>query len=286
MEQSGSQVVITGDDFCYTFDLVQGIFTGMNFRGKELLAGTPFFNIWRSPTDNDRNISQQWRKDGFDCAATKVYSSVATETEGSIAFTTEFSLCAVSRKPILHGTAIWTVRGDGHILLDVAVNVREGISFLPRFGLQIRMPEGYEQVEYFGYGPHESYIDKHVSTRKSRFAATVDEMHEDYLMPQENGSRYSTEWATVTGADGTGILIAGMDSFSFNISHYTPEDLTEAMHPYELKKRDETILHIDYKMSGLGSNSCGPELLLKYRLVETAFRFRVGIRPVVGHSGL
>jgi len=77
-----------------------------------------------------------------------------------------------------------------------------------------------------------------------------------------------------------------MDSFSFNASHYTPEDLTEAMHPYELKRREETILHIDYRMSGLGSNSCGPELLPKYRLAENEFRFRIGIRPVVGQSGL
>ena len=184
------------------------------------------------------------------------------------------------KKPVFRGKAYWTVYGSGDILLNTQVQVREDAPFLPRFGLQLVMPAGNELVEYFGYGPHESYIDKHRSTWKSRFESTVDDMHENYLMPQENGSHYSTEWAVVTNKLGMGLLFVGMDDFSFNASHYTPEDLTKAMHPHELVRRDETIVHIDYMNSGVGSNSCGPELLPQYRLSQKEINFKVRIKPV------
>jgi len=108
----------------------------------------------------------------------------------------------------------------------------------------------------------------------------VHDQHEDYIMPQENGSHYDTEWAVVSNLPGTGLLFIGMEAFSFNASHYTPEDLTLAQHNYELKPRRETIVHVDYKMSGVGSASCGPALLPQYRLSETKINFRFRIKPV------
>lgn len=98
-------------------------------------------------------------------------------------------------------------------------------------------------------------------------------MFENYLVPQENGSRCGTEWAVVSDRQGMGLRFASEAGFSFNASHYTTEDLAAAGHPFELKKRKETIVNIDYKMSGVGSNSCGPELLEKYRLDEKEFTF-------------
>jgi beta-galactosidase len=105
-------------------------------------------------------------------------------------------------------------------------------------------------------------------------------MHEDYIMPQENGSHFGTEWALVSNLLGMGLLFIGVDDFSFNASHFTPEDLTNARHNYELKPRKETIVHVDYKVSGVGSASCGPELLEKYRLSDSKIHYRLRIKPV------
>jgi len=118
-----------------------------------------------------------------------------------------------------------------------------------------------------------------------KYLTTVDDMFENYLMPQENGSRYGTLWAVVSNEQGMGLKFTGCPSFSFNASHYTPEDLTAASHPHELARRKETIVSIDYKMSGLGSNSCGPELLEKYRFNEKEFNFKVKIAPVFKEDG-
>jgi beta-galactosidase len=105
-------------------------------------------------------------------------------------------------------------------------------------------------------------------------------MFENYIMPQENGSRYGTEWVIVSNELGMGVKIGSPESFSFCASRYTPKDLEAAMHTWELKKRKETILQIDYKMSGVGSNSCGPELGEAYRLGEKQFSFELEIAPI------
>jgi beta-galactosidase len=274
-------ITINGSDFHYTFDKHSGAFTHIAYRGIKMLAVPPTFTVWRAPTDNDRNIKHRWMLEGYDRLTTHVYAVAVTPNDDKqIAVSVDFSLGGYIIKPVIRGNCVWTIYGSGDIVLRAHVSVREGLPFLPRFGLQLPMPKGNELVEYFGYGPHESYIDKRWSTRKSRFATTVDDMHEDYLMPQENGSHYATEWAVVSDLQGMGLLFIGMDDFSFNASHFTPQDLTAANHPHELTRRDETIVHLDYMMSGVGSNSCGPELLPQYRLSQSEIDFALRLRPI------
>ena len=142
------------------------------------------------------------------------------------------------------------------------------------------MPRGTESVEYYGYGPYESYVDKRQSSRLGIFETTVDGMFEDYIKPQENGSHYGTEWATVSTELGIGLRFASRTPFSFQASHFTPEDLTAALHRHKLVKRKETIVHLDYKMGGVGSASCGPEILEKYRFNEKNFAFEIELSPI------
>ncbi|MDF2923773.1 MAG: glycoside hydrolase [Paenibacillaceae bacterium] len=280
--QNGHVLELTGADFRHTFDLYDGAFTGISKHGVQLLQGPASFNIWRAPTDNDRRIKLKWQDDGFDRAGMKVYSAEwSQDGDTGVDIAVSFSLGGYIRYPILHGEAKWHVDGAGEISLKVQVKVRESVPFLPRFGLQVVMPAGNEEVEYFGFGPHESYNDKRHSVRKGKYLLTVDEMFENYVMPQENGSRYGTEWAIVSNELGMGLKFTSTsEDFSFNAAHYTPADLTNAGHTYELVKRKETVVQLDYKVSGVGSNSCGPELLKKYRLDEKEFSYELRIKPV------
>lgn len=278
-------IKISGRNFEYEFSLIDGCFTKLQNAGLDLICEKPSFTVWRAPTDNDRNEKTHWINNGYDSLQTHTYEAkIISENDNSITIQTMYSLGFYSKIPVLRGTATWTIWGSGDIFLDNEVEVREGLPFLPRYGLKLVMPRGNEHVEFFGYGPHESYIDKHRSTYKGRFETTVSDMHEDYLYPQENGSHFETEWASVTNSLGMGLLFIGMDDFSFNASHYTPENLTEAKHPHELVKLPETIVHIDYAMSGVGSNSCGPKLLPKYQLNETKMNFKLRIKPIFKHD--
>ncbi len=281
VHETNKAITLSGSEFTYVFDKNAGAFTRLNYQGIGLLTAPSRFKVWRAPTDNDRNIKNKWREEGFDRLDTHVYSVKLEKADDKLAvITVDYSLGGYIKKPILRGTVSWTVYGSGDIVLDTRVKVHEELPFLPRFGLELSMAEGTEKVSYFGYGPHESYQDKFRSTYKSRFASTVDGLFENYLRPQENGSHYATEWAAATDIQGRGLLFIGRDDFSFTASHYTAEDLTEADHPYSLKKRPETFINLDYKQSGVGSNSCGPQLIEKYRLDEKDIQFSVRIKPV------
>ncbi|MEG0693596.1 MAG: beta-galactosidase small subunit, partial [Oscillospiraceae bacterium] len=147
---------------------------------------------------------------------------------------------------------------------------------LPRFGIRLFLNNSFEQCEYFGYGPNESYIDKHMSTYMDKFTSNISDLFEDYIKPQENGSHYNTEYVKLT--DNESCLLATSDTkFSFNVSEYTQEELASKPHNYQLEKCGYKVLCLDYKMSGVGSGSCGPVLLEKYQLNEKSFSFEFNL---------
>lgn len=275
-------LVLEGESFRHVFDLRKGTIKGIAMHGIEMLTKPASFTIWRAPTDNDRNIKQQWLAEGYDRLGMKVYTVNWMRVDESVVeVSVSFALTSYIKEPVLKGSALWRFEGSGTIELSVSVEVREKLVFMPRFGLRLDMPEFIKEIEYAGFGPHESYIDKHRSAKKGVYLTNVDDMFENYIVPQENGSRYGVNWMIASNEQGMGLRFDKMSgAFSFNASHFTPEELTLKSHSHLLQKSGNTIVHIDYKMSGVGSNSCGPELLEKYRLNEKSFDFGFRITPV------
>ena len=278
--QKENILTIKGFDFSYQFDLYHAAFTAMEKNGVALLAEPSRFVIWRAPMDNDRNVKNTWGALGMERTEQHIYSCNFKQTDEKVIIESEFSIGSKVKVPVLQAKATWSVDAYGEINLSTSVKVGEQINFLPRFGLQLIMPKGNEEVEYIGYGPYESYIDKHHCTKMGKYLTSVNALMENYLRPQENGSHCGTTKATVSNLMGMGLAFRGQTDFSFNAAHYTPEELAAAAHPHQLKKRAETVVILDYKMSGSGSNSCGPELLNKYRLEEKEFDFNIKIMPV------
>lgn len=280
-EEQDGLLTVNGFDFEHVFDLKLGMPRQMSKRGVPLLAQPARFNLWRAPMDNDMYIRREWEAAGLHHTAMKVYSSRwEQKPDASIEIHVDFSLSSYSYEPFLRGNAVWTVAVTGEVKLAVHSDVRENLPYLPRFGLELTMPKGTEEIEYFGFGPHESYIDKRASVRKGKYLLSVDDMFENYVMPQETGSRYGTDWAIASTVQGMGLKFAAAQPFSFQALHYTAEDLTAAKHTYELKRRPETIVSLDYQMSGAGSGSCGPQLAEPYRFAEKSFDFEVTVQPV------
>lgn len=278
--ETDATVLISGRQFTYTFSKIYGSFTSLLYEGTEMLADRPAFSVWRAPTDNDRNVVHKWVEEAYDRLVMRAYTAdVLNSADDEVVLKTVWSLAGTIKKPVIRGEVTWKITADGLITMTADASVREGLPFLPRFGLRMTLPEGFEDVTYFGYGPHESYIDKHQSTWKSRFKTTVSNMHEPYLKPQENGSRCGTDWMKVENKLGAGLCISSDKAISINAAHYTPEMLAKAMHPHELMPCKETVLHLDWKQSGVGSNSCGPELLPQYRLSENSIHYVLNIRP-------
>ena len=232
---------------------------------------------------------------GYDRAFVKCYEAKflgIDEKAGTASIFAKIALGGYTEVPILKADVLYTVSGCGSLTIKYDVNVtnhdiRDGrrVTFLPRFGIELKMPEGTENMSYFGYGPYESYSDKHLASRMGEFKSTVHENYEPYIFPQENSSHWNTKWAIVSSVAGHGLMFtAGGNPFHFNATHYSPKLLTETAHHYELVPEKETTVNIDYKQSGIGSNSCGPGLAEEHRFTEKEFTFEVTIKPVFANE--
>lgn len=271
-------IVIEGNQFKYVFNKLKGVFDTIVYGNQNQLEKPMAFNIWRAPTDNDINISSEWRRAGYDRHTVKVYKTEVLEQEGEVQITCEMSLAAIYIERILHVNVAWRINELGEIKVNLEAKRNTKMPYLPRFGLRLFIPKAYNQATYLGYGPFESYIDKHHASYFGLFKNEVREMHEDYIKPQENGSHFGCKKLNLSRKDGGSIEVVPDREMSFNVSHYTQEILTQTKHNYELKESPYTIVCLDYKNSGVGSNSCGPELLKKYRLDEEHFEFGLKIK--------
>ena len=276
VSETREHITISGEGFSCAFHKLYGYMDSLKRDGKELLAARAKHSVWRAPTDNDRKIKLQWgsyyldfvNNEGMNLGYNKCHSIRLTEqTAERVVVETETTVATNANAPVAVVQTVYTIMPDGGIRHEVAAKVRDSAPFLPRFGMEYFFAPGMEQLAYFGMGPEENYQDMCVHARMGYFTSTVAEQYVPYIMPQEHGNHTQVRLVRLSdGADAT-VQVTG-DNLEMSASHYTAQDLDAAQHDWELQPRAETVLRIDYRVSGIGSNSCGPELLPQYRLSE------------------
>ena len=271
-------IKITGDNFMYTFNKHYGNFDSIIINGEERLAALTKLSVWRAPTDNDRSIKYKWglfednrTGENFNRIFSKVYSCELKDNNIHV----NGSLSGISRKPFLRFDTIFTISDLGEIGVVFKGKVKENCVYLPRLGFEFYIPKNNEKFRYYGMGPQENYIDMCHHTKIGTYESTAKEEYVAYIVPQEHGNHTKTKYVEIGG-----LKFIAEKELQFNISNYTSEALTKAMHTDELIESDSTIVRIDYKNSGIGSNSCGPELLEEYRLKEKDITFEFSINPL------
>lgn len=266
--EDDDEIVVTGADFHYTYSKRTGLFTSLKRGEEELLYRPMEYNIWRAPTDNDRKIRREWERVGYDRTVFRPYDTTVKSGSEGVQLTVRMGAAAVYRQNCLTFTAVYSIDAKGAIQVHMDVKRDPAFPYLPRFGVRMFLPkESNRVVKYLGYGPGGSYIDFHHAQNYGRYKQGVHE-RDSFIKPQENMSHWGTEWLEL-GA----LRISAQDQpLSFNASRHTQEQLTQTPHDHELElQKDMMVLCVDGKMSGLGSNSCGPELMEKYRLSELEF---------------
>lgn len=280
--ETDAEFVISGSNFEYTFDRNTGNFAGIAVDGQELLAAPCDKTIWRAPTDNDRNIKREWLRAHYDMTYERTYETSCIIKEGYAVISCSSSLAAPTVQPVLRIKTEWTISAEGTITSRMHVTKNSEFPMLPRFGVRIILKKDMRNVSYIGMGPYESYVDKHHASWHGSFSASIDAMHEDYIMPQENGSHFDCNYVQIsslgendskTDMSAHSITATSAVPFSMNASPYTADELTNAAHNYELPESGKSVLCIDYRQNGIGSNSCGPELDKKYRFDEDEWEF-------------
>lgn len=274
VQEENAEIVVFGANFRYVFDKLTGIFSEMFYENKPLLERPMEYNIWRAPTDNDRVVKNEWISAQYDRAFSRAYESIVSVDEACVRIHTTLSMSAIYIQRILNIRASFIIYSDG--MVDVELDVKKDMEFpfLPRFGLRLFLPKSMDDVTYYGLGPVESYIDKKWASWHGLFSAKVKDMHEDYLRPQENGSHHDCDFVTLK-SERLSLTAAGESTFAFNASVYTQEELTKKTHNYELEEAACTVLCLDYRQSGIGSGSCGPQLAEQYQLDEETFTFKI-----------
>ena len=280
VSEDDTQIHIKGREFAYTIDRRTALFTEMKFAGREYLNHPMELNIWRAPTDNDMYIKSEWKKAHYDKAYTRAYTTEVVQGKHGVKITSHASVVAETVQKILDVTITWKIEAAGKIDADIAVTKDDEFPDFPRFGVRMFLDKKLSAVRYFGMGPQESYCDKHQAASHGLYHANVDDLHEDYIRPQENGSHYDCEYVELNNSR-YGIVVSAENAFSFNASYYTQEELEKKTHNYELTESDSVVFCVDYALNGIGSNSCGPVVLDQYRFDDVLFRFQFTLIPYV-----
>ncbi|RGK80153.1 glycoside hydrolase family 2 TIM barrel-domain containing protein [Dorea formicigenerans] len=280
VNENDTQIHIKGREFAYTIDKRTALFTEMKFAGREYLNHPMELNIWRAPTDNDMYIKSEWKKAHYDKAYTRAYTTEVVQGKHGVKITSHASVVAETVQKILDVTITWKIEAAGKIDADIEVTKDDEFPDLPRFGVRMFLDKKLSAARYFGMGPQESYCDKHQAASHGLYQANVDDLHEDYICPQENGSHYDCEYVELNNSR-YGIVVSAENAFSFNASYYTQEELEKKTHNYELTESDSVVFCVDYALNGIGSNSCGPVVLDQYRFDDVLFRLQFTLIPYV-----
>ncbi|MCQ2463514.1 MAG: hypothetical protein MJ177_08975 [Clostridia bacterium] len=257
------------------FDRHSGGLISYEINGKEMLDTQHGFHIslYRAFTDNDRNIRKNWEEIGIDKPQTvfkKIRSCYCDKTEGCVKLTAEYSVELADKKALML-TIAYKVFAGGEICVNA--DLRRALTFrreldLPRFGLTLKLDGALKNVVYYGLGDRENLPDFKEQSTLGIYRTTVEEMHEPYIRPQENGTHGETRWASFTDGDGSGVtFFEGNKAFTFCAHNYTRRALNEAEHREELTHTDSVSVCIDGYERGTGTNSCGPDTLDKYKFI-------------------
>ena len=262
LRETGETVSISGAGFAYTFNMRYGCIQQLD----DLLSQPMRLSIWRAPTDNDRKIKLQWYDENYHKMYNKVYASWI---EGNT-IVVKGGLSAISKMRFLEYSARYTFFQSGRIDVEFDGKFDNTRAYLPRLGFEFKT--NAKDFAYFGYGPGEAYIDMHHGSRMGWYQSSAAQEYVDYVMPQEHGNHYNTKKLALGD-----FIFFSQQGFDLQVSAYTAQELEQKAHNFELEKDAAVNVRIDYKNSGIGSGSCGPQLAEAYQMRDQAIHFQFSI---------
>ncbi|MBE6649076.1 MAG: hypothetical protein E7614_06100 [Ruminococcaceae bacterium] len=235
-----------------------GELTSIKADGNEVLRTPLHFNIIRY-IDNDRDLLPQWiDRCHLDSCKPHIFS--CEKTKNSYKF--KGCLAANCLIPAAEFEIIYNVTGNV-LTVTIEYTLADYVECFPRFGIEFGIDKAHETFSYVGFGPTESYADKHVAAEYGFYTSSAKENYDyGYVRPQESGSHYACKYLEVNNL----FTVTAEHPFSCSVTPFTTAQLCETLHPFELKENDFVNVCIDLAMRGVGSHSCGPDLPHKYEI--------------------
>ncbi|WP_424005373.1 glycoside hydrolase family 2 TIM barrel-domain containing protein (plasmid) [Haloarcula salina] len=287
---SGSEVTVSGSDFTYVFDTSAGRFTSFQRHGEELLEAGPQFNAWREPVHNETNgwggaEADQWTAAGLDALTATVDSSSISQPDSSaVRIEVETTDSASDHSEAFTTSYTYTVLGSGDVVTHVEVTPNSAMQdtiteYLPKYGLQLRLPTQFDSFEWFGRGPGETYPDRKWNERIGRYSGSVSEQFVGYVPPGDYGNKCDTRYAALTNDSGVGLLVHDLPSTEImNVSVQEFTDMNDAERRIsDLQYADGVVFNVDYAVSGVGGMP--RNTLAEYSVDPISTQFTYAFRP-------
>ena len=301
VESSDNLLKVYNDDINVVFDNSNGDLISYVVNDKEFIDKAPYLNFWRAPIDNDYGNNLPLRSKEWKVASNKrVLRNINHELlDKNIKVTVNYSLANL--KSYYTTTFLINPEGELRISNDFNYNGNLKDAEMPRFGMNFQIPKSYNNVSWYGRGPHENYVDRMDSAFMGVYSSSVSDLGFDYSRPQENGYRTQTKWLELIDDSGNGFKIFGDPYISFSAHYNTIEDFDDGVRdkkpgemgsarkrmikkqrkPIDIPKRNFISLNIDLKQMGVGGdNSWGARPLLKYIISPGNYKYSFIIKPI------
>ena len=251
---------VKGEEFDALFSTLNGGLVSYRYAGKEMIEQVPMPNFWRAPTDNDcGNLMPQryaqWKIasmylthkswGGFDS-----HSPVVEEEEDYVSITYTYYMPTTPKSEC---ELNYKVFGDGTIKTILSYEPVKELADMPEFGVMFKLNADYDRIEWYGYGPQETYADRMQGAKLGIYKNMVKDNMAKYLVPQECGNKIGVRWAKVTDYKGRGMMFSSED-MNFSALPYTPHEIENARHAYELPPVHYTVVRVSKAQMGVGGD--------------------------------
>ena len=269
---------VAGDNFSFAINKATGVMENYVYEGEQLIQTGPTPNFWRGRVENDTGFDSRWQNADQNIRIDAI--QVSENENGQTVFSVDMTLTnALNAKE----TMIYTINGDGQVTVNMKVDAtKTEMGYYLRIGSLMTLPEGFENVTWYGNGPVETFNDRLTNARQGVYQNTVTDLFFPYMKVDDTGTMTHVKWFEVTNDDlANGVLIAATDNIEASALHFTPDELDAPTHPYGLTPRKDTIVNINYGSLGTGSATCGPGVLEKYKLPNNkAYEWEFTLMPI------
>ena len=281
--QTDSEIKIVTDEISFSFNKTSGLLSSIVKGDTELLSSPLSMNFWRAPIENDFGNNMHKRQKVWKTAGPNAVLKDISHEQNELGYygvDVHYYLPDVESNYYIN----YSVSGKGEIRIETYMEpVGKNFPNLPRFGMSMTLNEEYDQLSWFGRGPHENYQDRNSSAIVGYYQSDVSDQYFPYITPQENGNKTDTRWFSLLDENGEGLMFVGDQLLGFSALHYSMDELNrsyrEEKHTSDLKISQEVFLNIDYKQMGLGGdNSWGARPHSEYSLPFKSYGYSFVIK--------
>ncbi len=283
--KSGKTITISNSRFKVVFSTLYGTLLSYSYNGISMISKPIFLNLFRLPTDNDHTQTGLWDQLGIRQTTPQGVSENLVESDDHKRVTLQMSSVYTYNGGLSYDVDLsFVVLSDGKIMVSSLMRPSQTGIIIPKVGFRLEMPSSMEQLSWYGRGPWDSYRDRKEACFPGVYESSVSGQREDYILPQEHGTKQDVKWMSLRNSNGDGLLFVAPDQMSSSAVHFRAEDnytdrSNRSKHTYQFKSCGPTVVCLDAGTRGLGNASCGSEVMDSYELRTSATTFRFMIIP-------